>query len=102
MPVYQYPEPDTIPTQAPTADPGYAAPDVGSNFAGDPNSQIRPAGRGYSSQYDNHDQNAEDQWVAEHVTSKGYVIDEVTGDVYDPKAYPPKIVDRMPDFYPAN
>jgi hypothetical protein len=36
------------------------------------------------------------------VTRKGFVIDEVTGDVYDPKAYPPKVVDHMPDFYPSN
>jgi hypothetical protein len=67
-------------------------------FPGDPGSQRRP-GQGYDI---NRDYDAEDRWVEENVTRKGFVIDEVTGEVYDPKAYPPKVVDHMPDFYPSN
>jgi hypothetical protein len=108
MPAYQYPGPDTLPPPDLGSDPGYIAPGPtnapqydsvpNKGFPGDPGSQRRP-GQGYDI---NRDYDAEDRWVEENVTRKGFVIDEVTGDVYDPKAYPPKVVDHMPDFYPSN
>jgi hypothetical protein len=109
VPAYQYPEPDTIPSKAYGPDFGYVAPGPTNppqydsvppkDFPRDYGSQRPPSPVGYDN---NRDYNAEDRWVEEHVTRKGLVIDEVTGEVYDPKAYPPKVVDHMPDFYPAN
>jgi hypothetical protein len=111
MPAYQYPGPDTLPptTSDFQDDPGFAAPGPTNppqydsvpnrGFPGDPGSQRSPNRQAYDI---NRDYDAEDRWVEENVTRKGFVIDEVTGDVYDPKAYPPKVVDHMPDFYPSN